>query len=746
MAELTLGDSRAPALQGGAPPSAPVAHIQRADDGTASLHLLVEGVHCANCIARIERALTAMEGIVSARVNFSTRRLAVAWQGPDAYAADIVETLEKLGYSATPFDPSVLTAQVGAEDAMLLRALGVAGFAAANVMLLSVSVWAGLWSDMEAVTRDLLHWVSALIALPAVAYAGQPFFRSALRALRAGHANMDVPISLAVILAAGVSLVETIGGGVHAYFDASVTLLFFLLIGRYLDRRARGEAQSAAERLLLLQATAAIVIGEEGSRRSVPVAALAAGMRLAVAPGDRFPADGEILRGETEIDAALVTGESLPQEAGPGDKVYAGTLNLSGAVELGVDAVGETTLLGQIARLVELAEQGRARYVRLADRVARFYAPVVHLLAAATFLGWYFWGAIGWQPALLNAVAVLIITCPCALGLAVPAVQVVASGRLFARGMLGKSADGLERLAEADMVVFDKTGTLTLGRPELIGSGPVPEDLMAAAARLAMTSKHPLSRALVAGIGTGDPAENVTELPGRGLTGLVDGKAYRLGSREWCSVPDEVGTETHSGPELWLAGDDIAPIRFRFRDTLRSDAGAVVAELRRRRVPVALLSGDRSDVVRDVARALNIGNWQADCRPADKAAWLASQAAQGRKVLMVGDGLNDAPALAAAHVSVSPATGADISQVNADFILQGANLSPLLDALSVAQGARTLSLQNLGLAVAYNAVAVPFAMAGFVTPLVAALAMSSSSLIVITNALRLKFMGRRESA
>lgn len=744
MAELSIAE---PLARSDAEPASAagdkVPYVAIGADGTASLHLLVEGVHCANCIAKIERTLLAFDGVTTARLNFSTRRLTVEWRGGASLARQLVDAVEAAGYPATPYDPAVLAGRTSREGTALLRAIGVAGFAAANVMLLSVSVWAGLWSDMQPVTRDLLHWVSALIALPAVAYAGQPFFRSALRAIAASRVNMDVPISLAVILAAAVSLIETIGGGVHAYFDASVTLLFFLLIGRYLDQRARAEARSAAERLLLLRATTATVVDPDGRRRTIAAEELQPGMRVAVAPGDRFPADGTLVQGQSDVDGSLVTGESLPQSVAPGDRIYAGTLNLSGAVELEIADVGEATLLGQIARLVELAEQGRSRYVRLADRVARLYAPSVHVLAGATFAGWLLIGGVDWQIALLHAVAVLIITCPCALGLAVPAVQVVASGRLLGHGILMKSADGLERLAGADTVVFDKTGTLTLGRPELTNGADVSPDLLTIAARLAAASKHPLSRSLATYAGDVPAAATVREVPGHGLEGEINGVTYRLGSQQWC-CPSVADTEPYTdGPRIWLGHGGKPLAEFRFRDTPRADAAEVVDDLQRRGLRVELLSGDRPEIVAPVAAALGIDAWQAGCTPADKAARLETLAQQDRRVLMVGDGLNDAPALAGAHVSISPATAADISQISADFIFQGDRLAPVIETIDVSRRSRVLTLQNLGLALAYNTVAIPFAVAGLVTPLIAALAMSSSSLLVTGNALRLKWQRQR---
>lgn len=737
MVEVTVADTGrvlpAPPAGGGA---GYALRAVEAGDGEFALHLLVEGVHCANCIARIERALAAMDNVREARVNFSTRRLFVRWSGDAGDAGPIVSAVEALGYGAIPFDPEILAAQGSDESTTLLRSMGVAGFATANIMLLSISVWIGLWSDMEAVTRDFLHWISALIALPAIAYAGRPFFFSALGALRAGHTNMDVPISLAVILAAAVSVVETIGGGVHAYFDASVTLLFFLLIGRYLDRRARAEARQSAERLLLLRATSAQIENPDGSLSYIAVDDLDEGMTVRVAPGERFPVDGVIQRGATEIDASLVTGESLPHDAETGGRVFAGTLNLSAPVAVRVGNIGDETLLAEIVRLVEDAGQGRARFVRFADRIARWYAPAVHILAAATFAGWVSFGSAGWQVALLHAVAVLIITCPCALGLAVPVVQVVASGGLLKQGILMRAGDALERLAAVDTIVFDKTGTLTLGHPVLTNGDEISESLRQIAARLAAASRHPLSRALQVSEGDAEPPADAREVPGCGVTATIDGFCWRLGRRDWCGAADLPLQGT--GPEIWLSRDGEAVAGFAFADELRGDAARTIDLLLARGYAVELLSGDRCDVVERVGGELGISQRRGGCTPSDKVARLHELEAAGRHVLMVGDGLNDAPALAAAHVSISPATAADVSQIQADLVFQGERLAPVAVALETGRRANRLTLQNVGLAILYNAIAVPIAMAGFVTPLVAAVAMSSSSLLVTMNALRLK--------
>ncbi|MBB4265632.1 heavy metal translocating P-type ATPase metal-binding domain-containing protein [Roseospira visakhapatnamensis] len=728
-------------------------HVTVDEAGEATLHLMVEGLHCAACVWLIERLLTARPEVTHARVNMTTRRLTLRWRARaadaeaetgtgDHGARRVLDPVLAVGYRLVPYDPALLGRETNRAERALLRAMAVTGFATGNVMLFSVSVWFG--GDMGPVTRDLMHWLSALIALPAIAYGLRPFARSAVTALRGGRANMDVPITLAVLLASGMSLWETARGGPHAYFDAAVMLLFFLLIGRFLDSRARGRARAAAEHLLTLSGVSVTVLEPDGTTRGLRPDVVPVGATVLVATGERIGVDGLVAQGVSDLDASLITGETVPQRIAAGDRVFAGTLNLSAPIRVTVDAVGEGTLLAEIVRMMEVAEQGRARYVALADRVARLYAPVVHALALAAFLGWWLAGGLPWQEALLIAAAVLIITCPCALALAVPVVQVIASGRLLREGTFLKNATALERLREADTVVLDKTGTLTLGRPKLsrrapgAGGGWTPDDLRLAAG-LAVHSRHPLARAVAAASPEARPLEGVREHPGEGLSWPGPDGPVRLGSAAFCGGPADLGETGGAapGPTLWLrrgAGD---PVRFRFADSLRPDAAATVAALSARGLQVELLSGDRPDVVAAVARAAGIETWRAGQTPADKVARLDALRQAGRRVLMVGDGLNDAPALAAAHVSVSPATAVDVSQTAADVVFQGDRLAPVVSALAVAARADRLVRQNLALALLYNMVTVPLALAGMVTPLIAAVSMSTSSVVVISNALRL---------
>jgi Cu2+-exporting ATPase len=741
--------------RGPAEPAAPEAagdvtsFVKRdAATGLQTLQLMVENVHCGGCVRKIERAVQAEPDVETGRLNLTTRRLTIEWNGPKSRGNALVRKVEALGYPVVPYDPEALAVADNRHERELLKAMAVAGFAASNVMLLAVSVWAGHFSGMGEATRTFMHWVQALIVLPAIAYAGRPFFRSALTALKAGTTNMDVPISLAVILAPAMSLFETIRHGEHAYFDSAIMLLFFLLIGRYLDSRARGVARSAVERLLALRAAAVTLLLPDGRTRSVRPEMLEAGQTVLVAAGERIGVDGMIKDGRSEIDTSAITGETVPAAAGPGDRVFAGTINLQAPLQVTVRAVGDGTLLAEIVKLMELAEQKRGRFVALADRIARAYAPLVHTLALGTFLGWWLLVGATWQTALLYAIAVLIITCPCALGLAVPAVQVIASGRLMQRGILLKSATALERLAEIDTVVFDKTGTLTEGELVLATGQEQPERLRLAAG-MARSSRHPLARALVRAAPEAPIVPGVEERPGQGLAWTGEHGEVRLGRHDWAVAagadragatsplqPDEASA---IGPELWLAVPGEAPHRFAFQDQPRADATATVQALLARGLDVQLLSGDRPGPVAAIARTVGIETFKAGCRPDEKVAHLEALARVGRRVMMVGDGLNDAPALAAAHVSLSPSSAVDISQTTADVVFQGRLLAPVLATLDTAAATRRLVKQNLAMSFGYNIVTVPIAVLGFVTPLLAALAMSASSLVVVGNALRLNW-------
>ncbi|WP_417485084.1 heavy metal translocating P-type ATPase [Maricaulis salignorans] len=708
----------------------PQAFVRRSD-GRSHLDLLVRGATCAGCIARIEAGLLADERVEQARLNLSTGRLALVWRGEASAARGFITKLGEIGYPATPYEPENESDPQKEDERRLLRALAVAGFAMANVMLLSISVWSG-GLEMSEAMQSLMHRISALIVLPTVAYSGQPFFRSAWSVLKHRHVNMDVPISLAVLLACGLSIYETFIGHGETYYDAAAMLLFFLLIGRFLDMRLRAKASQAARGLAAMQAATANRLRSDGAMEAIPARDVCAGDHLILAAGDRVPVDAVIIEGEGALDGSLVSGETAPVEARPGVQVFSGMLNLDGKLVVRASADRDNSLLAEITRMVEAGEQSRSHFVRLADQAARLYVPLVHSLALATVIGWAVLGG-DLRIGIINAIAVLIITCPCALGLAVPAVHVVASGRLFKAGVLVKSGDALERMARVDTVVVDKTGTLTEGRPRLVEPEALPAGMLELAARLARTSHHPLSRAVADAAGMGPAARDVREIAGGGLDGIENGQRLRFGSARWLGI--DAASDPHS--EAWLIVDEGEPVRFRFQDSLRGDARETIDGLRRRGCRIELLSGDRPGPVAAIASELGIDTWTAELKPQDKIARIEALKAQGGKVLMIGDGINDAPALAAADASISLAAAAEISQAAADFVLQGNKLTGCLAALDISRSARRRVLENFSLAAGYNMIAVPLAVMGMVTPLIAAIAMSGSSILVTLNALRL---------
>jgi Cu2+-exporting ATPase len=710
-------------------------YLKPTGEGLLHLDLAVDGINCAGCMAKIERNLSKIPEVTSARVNLTDRRLALEWKAGSVDPAMFVDRLAELGYKAYPFERTGAETKEADQAKSLLRRLGVAAFAAMNVMMLSVPVWAG--SDMLSEQRDFFHWLSALIVLPAAAYSAQPFFSSAYTALRARSVNMDVPISIGILLALAMSLVETASHAEHAYFDAAIMLIAFLLAGRYLDQNMRRRTRAFAGNLAALKAETATKFINDDEIRTVPVAAIRPGDIVLLRAGERSAVDGNVISGQSEIDQSLITGETLPATATAGTAVFAGTLIRSGTLRVRVAAASEGTLLDEISRLLENALQSRSRYLRLAERASRLYAPVVHATALLTMLGWLVYGAT-FHDAIVTAIAVLIITCPCALGLAIPAVQTVASGALFGSGVLLNSGDAIERLALADRVIFDKTGTLTLPELDVANAANIPADAFELAGRLALSSRHPVAAAVARASGATAPLPGIEEEPGQGVRGTFEGSEIRLGRPAFCDADAPANEILSRDPEASVVafrhGEQCHV--FAVRQRLRPDAAKVVAKLQESGIGVEVLSGDREAAVRNAAQSLGIHEWRAEVTPVDKIARINELSRNGFKVLMVGDGLNDAPALAAAYASMSPVTATHMSQAVADAVFLGARLAPVSDAIMVSRKALRLMRQNLWLAVVYNAIAVPIAIVGLVTPLIAAAAMSGSSLLVMLNALR----------
>jgi Cu2+-exporting ATPase len=700
-------------------------------DGIRQTDLSVPAIHCGGCIQTIEKALGGLAGVQSARVNLSTKRVAVRWRDQDGPPA-MIDALLNLGY-----EPHLFETQESQQDRTLpalIRALAVAAFASMNIMMLSGSVWSGA----DGATRDILHWICAFLALPTLLYSGRVFYASAWNAVRHRRTNMDVPITIGIAMAFALSLYDTIHSGEQVYYDAAVSLVFFLLIGRTLDHVMRERARTAVKGLAQLAPRGALVLHDEGAPEYLPLREIMPGMTLLLAAGERVPVDATVLTGASDLDRSLITGESAPLAAGPGAVIEAGTLNLTGPLTIRADAREQDSTLAQMVRLMEVAESGRNRYRRIADRAAELYSPVVHLAALAAFVAWMaFNGDL--HNAVTVAIAVLIITCPCALGLAVPMVQVVAARRLFDAGIMVKDGSALERLAEIDSVVFDKTGTLSLGMPKLLDPVAFAPDTLALAAALATYSRHPYSRALSrAGTGLDRPAlAEVSELPGYGVEAMLEGARYRLGRADWAlNAP-----EATAGTVLSRDGVEIA--RFSFRDDLRPGAREAVAALRDAGLTLEIVSGDTSDAVAAIATELGITMHQGGTLPGGKTERIAALRAAGHKTLMVGDGLNDAPAMIAAHVSMAPSNAADVGRSAADFVFLHDDLSAVPLALAVAHDAGRLVRQNFALSALYNAIALPIAVAGLVNPFIAAIAMSLSSVVVVLNALRLGWGGYR---
>ena len=718
-------------------------HFIKTDvEGRSRLDLAIDGITCAACLDDIETAMKRLPGVMLARLNLTSHRLALTFDSARIDAGRLTGALEAIGYRAYPYEQRKFEADEAARFTLLLKCFGVAAFAAMNIMLLSISIWSSDGATMPQETRDFFHMLSALIALPAAAYAGQPLYTSAWTALRQGRLNMDVPITIGVFLALALSVYETRHHALHAYFDSAAMLLAFLLAGRALDLAMRRKTRAAAGNLAALKGENALRLqpgeGDE-TWALVPVAALAAEDCVLVRSGERIPADGLIEQGASAVDESAITGETLMKPVRAGDMVYAGSINGEGALTLRVTAAGHAALIDEAARLIEAASAARSRYMQLSERVSRYYAPVVHLTALTTGLVWYFLlGAIA-HDAMVIAIAVLIITCPCALALAVPTVQAMASGAFFRAGLFLNNAAGMEKLGEIDTVVFDKTGTLTLPEPRVSNRDDIAPDLLLLAARLARSSHHPLALALARSVTSAPPLADATETAGQGVSAPYEGGEVRLGSAAYCGV--EAQPFEGEGSAMFVRhGERWA--RLLIRQTLRPDAKDVVAGLRKKGFKLAILSGDRAEAVAPIAALLGIEAWRGGKTPAEKIAFIEELKARGARVLMVGDGLNDAPSLAAAHASLSPIDAVHLTQAQADAVFLGERLAPVAAALDIAGRARSLMRQNLTLAILYNIVAVPVAMAGHASPLFAALAMSGSSILVTLNALRLRGGGK----
>lgn len=713
-----------------------VPFVKTLDQERNEIYFTVDGVHCANCIWNIENTLKSDPNVMDARLNFSTRRLYLSWKGVISDVDRLAQKVTALGYQIKVYEQG--ERMQAEEEKDVLQCLFVAGFASSTIMMFSVPLWVSTLEEMGLYTRDLLHWFSALIAFPSVLWAGRPFYKSAWNAIKNGRTNMDVPITVGVFFSCIMSVHQTLRGAEHAYFDAATMLLFFLLVGRYFDMRARGKARAYATDLLAMMGGTATVQDKDGTQKIIPKRDLAPGMILSVASGEKIAADGKVISGSSQIDTSLITGETIPHPVHTGDDVFAGTINMDGPIMVEVNRPQDGSVLSQIVRLMEKAQQSQAKYVRLSDRVARLYTPVVHIMALITFLAWMMFTSVSWDTAMMHALAVLIITCPCALGLAVPVVQVLATSTLMKKGILVKSGDAFERLSSADTIIFDKTGTLTYGTPSLINADMIPYDQWPYIASLAGYSRHPLSRAITATYkGQVAETQDIKDIPGQGMSGFSNGIQIKIGKKSFVIKDPEPDLDTHLS--VYVQVGDHGPIRLLFSDGVREDARVTIENLSKKGYEIYILSGDREGPVNEIAGRLsiNMDHVRSSVTPPEKELFLQDLIKAGRKPIMVGDGLNDAPCLLAATASISPSTAIDMAQNAADLVFTSDKLSSVQIAINTARFSQKLVRQNLSLALLYNVIAIPIAMAGYVTPLIAAIAMSLSSLVVVANAFRL---------
>ena len=703
--------------------------------------LILEGIVCAACVWLNERHVNALPGVIAFRVNYATHRATVKWDDSRIHLSDILRAISEIGYIAHPFDPGRQEQLYKRERAQALKRLAVAGLGAMQVMMVAVALYAGDYTGMEDRLQIFFRWVSLIIATPVVFYSARPFFTSALRDLRRRQLGMDVPVALAIggaYLASGWATFTNRG---EVYFDSVTMFTFFLLAGRFLEMGARHRAGQAAEELVKLLPAMTTRLTDSGEE-TVAVADLAPGDRVRVKPGESVPADGRVLEGRSSVDESLLTGESVPVPRGPGDRVVGGSVNVESPLVIRIEKVGEETVLAAIQRLLDRAQSEKPRLAGLADRIAGVFVGVILLLAAG--VGWYWWqhapDEAGWI-----VLSMLVVTCPCALSLATPAALTAATGTLTRLGVLTTRGHALETLARATHMVLDKTGTLTEGRLRLVATEPLGKESAAAclglAAALEQASEHPLGRAILrAAPGERPPVSDARAEPGQGIEGEVNGRRLRIGQPAWVaalsgSAPPAPGGD---GASEILLGDDQGLLAvFRLRDELRPGAREAVAELRRLGLEPLLYSGDSEAAVAAVARELEITDFRARMRPEDKLAGLRALQAGGAVVAMVGDGVNDAPVLAGANVSLAMGSGTQLAQASADMILLSERLAHLPEAVGMARDSLRIIRQNLGWAATYNALALPLAAMGYVAPWMAAIGMSASSLVVVVNALRL---------
>ncbi len=708
--------------------------------------LILEGIVCAACVWLSERHVNRLPGVLEFRVNYSTHRARLRWDERQIKLSDILAAIAAIGYIAHPFDPNRQEALQKRERAVALRRLAVAGLGSMQVMMLAVGLYVGDFQGMDDWIREFLRWVCLILAVPVVTYSAQSFYSGAWRDLRRRQPGMDVPVSLAILAAFIASVWHTWKGGGEVYYDSVTMFVFFLLTGRFLEMAARHRAAQISEALVRMLPATATRLSAAGEEEIIAIAELAPGDRVLVRPGETIPADGCIIEGASSVDESLLTGESLPLPRQLGEALIGGAVNIESPLVMRVEKVGADTVLSAISRLLDRAQSEKPRLALLADRIAGWFVAALLAVAAVVLAAW--WSLSDFDTAFRVTLSVLVVTCPCALSLATPTAIVAATGALTRLWLLTTRGHTLETLARTTHIIFDKTGTLTFGRPQVAAvemvDGLEARRALALAAALERGSEHPVGRALAEAAGESVPAATaVRNTPGSGIEGWIEGRRYRVGRLEFVAeLSGAVVSERDDfdAASTWVVlGDETGLLAwFQLTDTLRPGAAAAVQALQARGLTVELLSGDRPDAVAHIAREAGIAMATGGLSPQDKLDRLRELQCQGAVVAMVGDGVNDAPVLAAAQVSLAMGSGTQLAHATADMILLSEKLEHLVGGVDMARRTLAIMRENFAWAIGYNLLALPLAAGGWLTPWMSAIGMSCSSLLVVVNALRLR--------
>jgi len=708
--------------------------------------LILEGITCAACIWLNERHIAALTGVKNIVVNYSTHRARLEWDNEQIKLSKILEAISQIGYLAHPYDPTRQQQLFEDERKQQIKRLGLAAVLGMQVMMIAVALYLGDYFGMEAQYEKFFYWISLGLTLPVMLYSAQPFFRTAINDLKHGQAGMDVPVSIGISVAFAGSVWSTFNGHGEVYYDSVVMFVFFLLTGRYFELVARKKSAESAD--ALIHSTPAVAMRVENDKeKMLPVAELKLGDIVRVKPGEIFPADGIVIEGRSSVDESLLTGESLPVPITVNGNVIGGSINIDSPLLVKVEKLGQDTVLSGVLRLLERAQTEKPTITRLADKTAGWF--VLGVLVLAVGVAAYWWGHDGaaWLPV---TIAVLVVTCPCALSLATPTAVTAATSRLTSQGLLTTRGHALETLAKTTHFIFDKTGTLTHGQLDLQSvrclSSASRERCLQWAAALERSSEHPVAKAICHAAETNvKSAENIINTPGAGLTGMIDGEQFWLGTPSYIQANTHITVSEDELKRLRDEGHSVVALAdskrchalFALGDRVRDGATELITQLTLSGLQVVLLSGDHQQTVEAVARQVGIEDWQAECLPADKLSAVKTLQAQGAVVAMVGDGINDAPVLAAAQVSIAMASGTQLAAASADMLLLSTDLLSISTGRDVAKRMMWIIRQNIIWAIGYNVIALPAAALGFVAPWMAAIGMSASSLIVVGNALRL---------